>query len=115
MNVEERCFGVPLTPEVRSLMRTVFERTFARVADQVDNVRVRMFSVRDGVECRVVLRPYTGPTLAITETRPSTIEALIASAYGLAHELQRRSMGHGHGSRRHRMNRRRRSKLEAQA
>lgn len=115
MNVEERCFGVPLTPEMRGLVRTVFERTFARIASQVDQVRVRVFSVRDGVECRVVLRPVAGSTMAITETRPSTLEALIASANGLAYELQRRCLSHGRKSRRQRLHRRKRSRLEALA
>src|SRR5262249_9759354 len=76
MKVEERCFGVPLTPEVRSLVRRVVERSFGRIETHVAEVWVRLFSVRDGVECRAVLRPYTGGTLALTETRPSTIEAV---------------------------------------
>ena len=113
MNVEERVFGVSLTPEVRSLVRTVFERGFARVAGHVDLVRVRLFSVREGVACRAVLRPHTGATLAISETRPSTVEAVIASANALARELERRYLAQSRRSRRQRASRRRHGRLAA--
>jgi hypothetical protein len=113
MHVEERSVGLPLTPEVRSLVRTVFERSFARVEALAAEVQVRLLSVRDGVECRAVLWPRAGGTLAITETRPSTIEAAIASANGLARELQRRYLSHSRKSRRRRAIRRRRSRLAA--
>jgi len=113
MNVEERCIGVPHTPEVRSLVRTVFERGLDRIASHVDHVQVRLFSVRDGVECRAVLRPHCGATLAIIETRPSAIEALMASANVLARELERQYLSHSRRSRRQRVSRRRRAKLAA--
>lgn len=113
MNVEERGFGLSLTPEVRSMVRTVFERGCARIASHVDHVQVRLLSVRDGVECRAVLRPHTGATLAITETRLSMVEALIASANGLARELERRYLAHSRKSRRQRASRRRRARLAA--
>jgi hypothetical protein len=111
MNVEERCFGVPFTPEIRALVHTVFERSFAHITAHVDHVRVRLFSVRDGVECRAMLRPHSGATLAITQTRSSTLEALVASANGVARELERRV--HSRTSRRQRASGRRRGKLAA--
>jgi hypothetical protein len=113
MHVEERSFGMPLTPEVRALVRTVVERSFARIVPQIDEVWVRLLSVPDGVECRAVLRPHAGATLAIAETRPSTIEAVIASANWLARKLQRRYLAQGRRSRRQRVSRRRRAKLAA--
>ncbi len=113
MNVEERSFGLALTPELRTLVRSVVERSFARIAEHVDQVWVRLFSVRDGVECRAVLRPHAGATLALTETRPSMLEAVIASANGLARELQRRYLAKSRKSRRQRVSRRRRARLAA--
>ena len=53
MHVEERSIGLDLTPELRSLVRTVVERSFARIEDHADHVQVRLFSVREGVECRL--------------------------------------------------------------
>ena len=113
MYVEERCFGVPLTPEIRSLVRTVFERSFAHITAHVDHVRVRLFSVPDGVECRAMLRPRSGATQAITKTRSSVLEALTASASGLARELERRVLIYSRKSRHPRASGRRHAKLAA--
>jgi hypothetical protein len=113
MNVEERTFGLPLTPEVRATVRTVLERSFARLAPRVDHVQVRLLAVRDSFECRLVLRPHSGATLAVVETRESMIEALIASATGLARELQRRCLAKNRRSREQRANHRRRAKTAA--
>jgi hypothetical protein len=104
---------MPLTPELRAVVRTVVERSFARIAPQIDQVSVRLVSVPDGVECRAVLRPQAGATLAIAETRPSTIEAVIASANWLARELEHRYLAHGRRARRQQVSRRRRAKLAA--
>ena len=104
---------MPLTPELRALVRTVVERSFARTATHVEQVWVRLVSVPDGIECRAVLRPQTGATLAIVETRPSTIEAVIASANWLARALERRYLAQSRRSRRQRVSRRRRAKLAA--
>jgi hypothetical protein len=104
---------MPLTPELRAVVRTVVERSFARVGQQIDQVWVRLVSAPDGVECRAVLRPQGGATLAIAETRPSTIEAVIASASWLARELTHRTLTHGRRSRRQHQSRRRRAKLAA--
>jgi hypothetical protein len=111
MHVEERCFGLPITPELRATVRTVVERSFAPMAPRIDQVWVRLVSVPGGVECRTVVRPYAGATLAIAETRPSTIEAVIASATWLDRELRRRSLAQGRRARR--VSRRRRAKLAA--
>jgi hypothetical protein len=113
MNVDERCFGVPHTPEIMALVRTVFERAFAHITAHVDHVRVRLFSVRDGIECRAMLRPHSGATLAITETRSSTLGALMASANGLARSLERRVLSHSRKSRQHHASGRRHAKLAA--
>jgi hypothetical protein len=113
MHVEERSLGMPLTPELRAMVRTVVERSLARIAPQVAEVWVRLVSVPEGVECRAVLRPQAGATLATAETRPSTIEAVIASANWLARELKRRYLSQGRRSRRQRVARRRRAKLAA--
>ena len=60
-------------------------------------------AVPDGVECRTVLRPREGATLASAETRPTTMEAVIASANWLSRELQRRYLAQGRRSRRQRV------------
>lgn len=90
MYVEERGFGVTLTPELTALAEMVFMRSFARIAVHADHVRVRLFAVREGIECRAMLRPHAGATMASRETRHTAIEALLASATGLAHQLERR-------------------------
>jgi hypothetical protein len=113
MHVEERSLGMPLTPELRALVRTVVERSLGRIAPQIDAVWVRLVAVPDGVECRTVLRPREGATLASAETRPTTMEAIIASTNWLSRELQRRYLAHGRKSRRQRVARRRRAKLAA--
>jgi ribosome-associated translation inhibitor RaiA len=113
MYVEERSIGMPLTPELRSLVRTVWERSFARIAKQVDHAQVRLRLVREGVECRAVLRPHAGATLAASEVRPTMIDAVFASANKLARELQRRYMTKTRRSRRQRVHQRRRDKLAA--
>jgi hypothetical protein len=113
MHVEERSLGMPLTPELRALVRTVVERSLGRIAPQIDAVWVRLVAAPNGVECRAVLRPKEGATLANAETRPTTVEAVIASANWLARELQRRYLAQGRRSRRQRVSRRRRAKLAA--
>ena len=113
MHVEERTIGLDLTPELRSLVRTVVERSFARIEDHADHVQVRIFSVREGIECRAVLWPRAGAILAVSEIRPSTIEAVIASANGLARELQRRYLARSRKSRRRSTKRRRRTRLDS--
>lgn len=110
MRVEERGFGVALTPEVRAMVRNVVERSFARLGKRVDEVHVRISSVREGIECRTVLWQEAGPTLATSETRPSMIEALIACANGLARELEQQTVDKLRRSRRQRVARRRRAR-----
>ena len=100
MDVEERGIGMPLTPEVRALVRTVFERSFERAGGRVDRVRVRLMADGDGVRCRARLWPEAGATVVITETRPSTFEAVLASASGLVRALRQRHLARGRRSRR---------------
>jgi hypothetical protein len=105
MNVEERYIGERSTPEVRALVRTVFERALERVGERVDRVMVRVTSDGHGVACRAQLRPVAGTLLVSAETRPSMFDAVFASASGLARALERREAGRGagrHGAHRHR-------------
>jgi hypothetical protein len=113
MHVEEKTSGMPLTPEVRALVRTVMERSFARVAHIVDQLHVRLAWVHGRVECRAVLRPLAGATLAVKETRPSVLDALVASADGLSRELHRRYIAKSRRSRHPRAGRRKRPGLAA--
>jgi hypothetical protein len=107
MNVEEKTFGLPLTPEVRATARTVVERSLGRFAAHVAHVQVRMLSVPESFECRIIVRPRAGATLAVVETRESLVEALVAGATGAARELQRRCLAKGRKPRQRRVDRRR--------
>ncbi len=113
MYVEERGFGVTLTPELASLAETVFERSFARIAVHADHVRVRLFAVPEGIECRAMLRPQRGATLASRETRSTAIEALLATATELAHQLERRVVLRSRRARRQRVSLRREGRIAA--
>jgi hypothetical protein len=105
MNVIERCYGVPLTPELRALVRTVIERKLHRIEGRIVEVRVRLVSVPEGIECHTVLRPRTGAAIAAGETRPTVLDALLASANDAARELERRHLARGRRYRRRRWSR----------
>lgn len=93
MNVEERTSDELSTPEVRALVRTVFERTLERVRTQVDWVRVRVTKEGGGVVCHAQLHPIAGATVTSAETRPSMLDAILASADGLVEAMERREAG----------------------
>jgi hypothetical protein len=102
MNVVERCSGLPLTPELRAMVRTAFERSFQRIEHQVAELRVRLVAVPEGVECHVVLRPRGGAVIVSAATRPAVLDAVLASGHDLARELQRRLLSQSRRSRRRR-------------
>jgi hypothetical protein len=95
MKVEERCLGVSLTPEGKDLVREVFERALGRVEGRVDHVRLRLVPARRGIQCRARLWPNAGPTLVVSMTRASTMEAVLATAGGLVRKLQGPHVAHG--------------------
>lgn len=100
MKLEERVLGVQLTPEAKAMVRTVFEHTLDRIGDHIDRVRVRVAWESDGIRCQARLWPDTGPTLIVSETRLTTLDAVHASASGLARALDRRLATRARGQRR---------------
>jgi hypothetical protein len=99
MDVDERCLGVEPTPEIRALVRTVFERALGGAGDRVDRVMVRLAPEGSGVACRASLRLLSGKPVVSAETRPSIVDAVLATASHLSRAL---SAEEGVRARRHR-------------
>lgn len=91
MRIEERCYGIELTPEADETIRTAFTNALDRVEERVARLRIRIMRAGDLVRCSARLWPEVGPTLVVTETRASMPEAAYASADSLARALVRRT------------------------
>src|SRR6185437_4160145 len=100
MNVDERCLGVEPTPEIRALVRTVFERALVGAGDRVDRVLVRLAPEGTGIACRASLHLLSGRPLVSVETRPSIVDAVLASASGLSRALSAQDSAHARKHRR---------------
>jgi len=100
MDVDERCLGVEPTPEIRALVRTVFERALGAAGERVDRVMVRLAPEGGGVACRASLRLLSGKPVVSAETRPSIVDAVLATASNLSRALSAQDSMRARGHRR---------------